>query len=129
MRTRLCVCVFRMVYVCVWPGCIDLSKRRVAASDRVKCEDRYKKACTVQSMLGHISLTLKVPLEDLCRRISFPLYKRFGHAYDAFQLADRCVWWMLLMRLECCQPSASFAVIRTECLKGSAFHLRSERCC
>jgi translation initiation factor 2 subunit 1 len=26
-------------------------------------------------------------LEDLCRTVSWPLYKKYGHAYDAFKLA------------------------------------------
>jgi translation initiation factor 2 alpha subunit (eIF-2alpha) len=36
-----------------------------------------------------MSLKLDTPLEDLCTRISWPLYRKFGHAYDAFQMAER----------------------------------------
>lgn len=70
-------------------ACIDLSKRRVTPEDRAKCEERYNKASLVHSIMGQMSLKFDTPMEDLCSRISWPLYRKFGHAYDAFQMAER----------------------------------------
>ena len=37
-------------------------------------------------MLRHLADTRKVELEGLYTRIGWPLYAKFGHAYDAFKL-------------------------------------------
>jgi translation initiation factor 2 subunit 1 len=68
-------------------GYIDLSKRQVAPEDIAKCEDRYNKAKAVHSVLRHIASVKSLSLQDLYRSIGWPLYKKYGHAYDAFKLA------------------------------------------
>eukprot|EP00563_Minutocellus_polymorphus_P016921 CAMPEP_0181051838 /NCGR_PEP_ID=MMETSP1070-20121207/17263_1 /TAXON_ID=265543 /ORGANISM="Minutocellus polymorphus, Strain NH13" /LENGTH=382 /DNA_ID=CAMNT_0023130877 /DNA_START=135 /DNA_END=1281 /DNA_ORIENTATION=+ len=68
-------------------GYIDLSKRRVSPEDIAKCEDRYNKAKAVHGVLRHLAERRKLFLEDLYERIGWPLYKKYGHAYDAFKLA------------------------------------------
>ena len=68
-------------------GYIDLSKRRVDPEDVVKCEDRYNKAKAVHSVMRHLAQTHKLNLEAAYMQIAWPLYKHFGHAYDAFKLA------------------------------------------
>jgi len=68
-------------------GYIDLSKRRVDPEDAIKCEERYNKAKAVHSVLRHVAEVKDLKLEDLCRTVSWPLYKKYGHAYDAFKLA------------------------------------------
>jgi translation initiation factor 2 subunit 1 len=68
-------------------GYIDLSKRRVDPEDVVKCEDRYNKAKAVHSVMRHLAQTHKLNLEAAYSMIAWPLYKHFGHAYDAFKLA------------------------------------------
>mmetsp|Transcript_44664 Transcript_44664/g.77293 ORF Transcript_44664/g.77293 Transcript_44664/m.77293 type:complete len:358 (+) Transcript_44664:78-1151(+) len=68
-------------------GYIDLSKRRVSPEDVAKCEDRYNKAKAVHSVLRHVADQQGAALEDLYRRCGWPLYRRAGHAYDAFKLA------------------------------------------
>ena len=68
-------------------GYIDLSKRRVAPEDIVKCEDRYNKAKHVHAVLRHIAEKRKLFLEDLYEKIGWPLYRKYGHSYDAFKLA------------------------------------------
>ena len=70
-------------------GYIDLSKRQVAPEDIAKCEDRYNKAKAVHSVLRHIAGVKNMNLESLYRSIGWPLYKKYGHAYDAFKLALR----------------------------------------
>jgi translation initiation factor 2 subunit 1 len=74
-------------------GYIDLSKRRVSPEDIAKCEEKYNKSKAVHSIMRHVSETCKIRLEDLYMQFGWDLYKRFGHAYDAFKLmitdADR----------------------------------------
>lgn len=67
-------------------GYIDLSKRRVSAEDIAKCEEKYNKSKAVHSIMRHVSETNKIKLEDLYKQFGWDLYKRFGHAYDAFKL-------------------------------------------
>mmetsp|Transcript_24041 Transcript_24041/g.36081 ORF Transcript_24041/g.36081 Transcript_24041/m.36081 type:complete len:332 (-) Transcript_24041:332-1327(-) len=68
-------------------GYIDLSKRRVSPEDVAALEERYNKAKTVHSVLRHLADTHKYYLEDLYEKIGWPLYRKYGHAYDAFKLA------------------------------------------
>lgn len=74
-------------------GYIDLSKRRVSDEDIAKCEEKYNKSKAVHSIMRHIAESAqqqKLPgsdLEELYGKIGWPLYKKFGHAYDGFKLA------------------------------------------
>ena len=68
-------------------GYIDLSKRRVSAEDIIACEERYNKAKAVHGVLRHIAEKHRFYLQELYERIGWPLYKKYGHAYDAFKLA------------------------------------------
>lgn len=68
-------------------GYIDLSKRRVSPDDIVKCEERYNKSKAVHSIMSHIAGKLDKPIEQLYESISWPLDKKYGHAYDAFKVA------------------------------------------
>lgn len=67
-------------------GYIDLSKRRVSPEDVARCDEKFNKSKTVHSILRHVSETLKIRLEDLYKQFGWDLYKRFGHAEDAFKL-------------------------------------------
>jgi translation initiation factor 2 subunit 1 len=68
-------------------GYIDLSKRRVSPEDVQACEERFNKAKAVHGVLRHVAERRKYYLEDLYEKIGWPLYKKYGHAYDAFKLA------------------------------------------
>jgi len=68
-------------------GYVDLSKRRVPAEDVQAFTSKYNKAKHVHSILFNVAKTLGFMLEDLYTAIGWPLYKRFGHAYDAFKAA------------------------------------------
>merc|ERR1712070_74232 len=61
-------------------GYIDLSKRRVSQEDVAKLEERYNKAKGVHSVLRHIAERHKYYLEDLYKKVGWPLYKKYGHA-------------------------------------------------
>ncbi|KAJ8610858.1 hypothetical protein CTAYLR_009132 [Chrysophaeum taylorii] len=67
-------------------GYIDLSKRRVSAEDVAKCEDRYNKAKAVHRVMRHVAEKRGSALEELYRKVGWPLYRKYGHAYDAFKL-------------------------------------------
>ena len=68
-------------------GYIDLSKRRVSPEDVAACEDKFNKAKAVHGVLRHLAERRKLVLEELYERIAWPLYKKYGHAYDAFKIA------------------------------------------
>eukprot|EP00727_Mastigamoeba_balamuthi_P005335 m51a1_g1480 putative translation initiation factor eif2 alpha subunit (354) ;mRNA; r:279719-281959 len=68
-------------------GYIDLSKRRVSPEEIEKCEERYNKSKAVHSIMRHLAELRKIPLEQLLQSYTWPLYKKFTHAYDAFKLA------------------------------------------
>jgi translation initiation factor 2 subunit 1 len=68
-------------------GYIDLSKRRVSPEDITKTEDKFAQSKTVHGILANVAETHHLVLEDLYRRVGWPLYKKFGHAYAALKAA------------------------------------------
>lgn len=68
-------------------GYIDLSKRRVSADDVVKCEEKFNKSKAVHSIMRHVAEKTETDLEKVNELIAWPLYDKFGHAYDAFKLS------------------------------------------
>jgi translation initiation factor 2 subunit 1 len=73
--------------LCLTIGYIDLSKRRVSPEDVVKCEERFNKSKAVHSIMRHVAEKTNVPLEELYQAVGWPLYRKYGHAYDAFKIA------------------------------------------
>jgi len=69
-------------------GYIDLSKRRVSTEDVAKCEEKYNKSKTVHSIMRHVAELTHQNLETLYKQFGWPLYRKYGHAYDAFKLAN-----------------------------------------
>ncbi|XP_026420674.1 eukaryotic translation initiation factor 2 subunit alpha homolog [Papaver somniferum] len=67
-------------------GYIDLSKRRVSEEDIAVCEERYNKSKLVHSIMRHVAETMQLDLEDLYTHVGWPLYRSYGHAYEAFKL-------------------------------------------
>lgn len=67
-------------------GYIDLSKRRVSEEDIQTCEERYNKSKLVHSIMRHVAETLSLDLEDLYIHVGWPLYKKYGHAFEAFKV-------------------------------------------
>jgi len=66
-------------------GYIDLSKRRVSEEDVAGCEERYNKSKLVHSIMRHVADTMDADLEDLYTHVAWPLYKKYGHAFEAFK--------------------------------------------
>ncbi|KAJ1558419.1 hypothetical protein HK096_000996, partial [Nowakowskiella sp. JEL0078] len=68
-------------------GYIDLSKRRVSPEDIMKCEEKFRKSTLVHGIMRHVAQKLGLDLEELYNDVGWPLYKTYGHAYEAFKLA------------------------------------------
>jgi len=67
-------------------GYIDLSKRRVDPEGVAACEDRYNKAKAVHRVLRQVAEIKGMVLKQLYKEVGWPLYKKYGHCYDAFKL-------------------------------------------
>lgn len=66
-------------------GYIDLSKRRVSPEDVAKCEERFAKSRMVHSIMRHVAETCGADLDQLYGEVGWPLYRMYGHCYDAFR--------------------------------------------
>nr|XP_043620152.1 eukaryotic translation initiation factor 2 subunit alpha homolog [Erigeron canadensis] len=66
-------------------GYIYLSKKRLTKNDIKVCEERYAKSKLVHSIMRHVSKTMNVDLEDLYIHVGWPLYQKYGHAFEAFK--------------------------------------------
>ncbi|CAH8356386.1 unnamed protein product [Eruca vesicaria subsp. sativa] len=69
-------------------GYINLTKRKgkVTEEDIQTCEERYNKSKLVHSIMRHVAETLSLDLEDLYVNIGWPLYRKYGHAFEAFKV-------------------------------------------
>lgn len=68
-------------------GYIDLSKREVNDVDTFECKEKYKKSKQVHSIMLRVAKNLGLETEDLYKQFGWPLYGKYGHAYDAFRMA------------------------------------------
>lgn len=68
-------------------GYIDLSKRRVSPEEAEAFEEKYTKSKTVHSILRHVAEKHDIELESLYQKVGWPLYRLYGHAFDAFKTA------------------------------------------
>lgn len=73
-------------------GYIDLSKRRVSPEEIIKCEEKFAKGKTVNSILRHTAEVLKMnsdeEFENLYERTAWKIdekYKKPGHSYEIFK--------------------------------------------
>ena len=66
-------------------GYIDLSKRRVSPEDVQACEEKYNKSKMVHSIMRHVAETTNASLPDLYEYMGWPLYQKYGHAFEAFK--------------------------------------------
>jgi translation initiation factor 2 subunit 1 len=67
-------------------GYIDLSKKTVVPEDVGKAEDRFNKAKAVHRVLRQVAEQKGMVLKTLYQQVGWPLYKKYGHCYDAFRL-------------------------------------------
>ena len=68
-------------------GYIDLSKRRVSPEDVAACEEKYNKSKMVHSIMRHVAetSTCGTTLSDLYEHMGWPLYRKYGHCFEAFK--------------------------------------------
>ena len=85
-------------------GYIDLSKRRVSPEDVAVCEERFSKSKMVHSIMRHVAETTGQDVEQLYKCIAWPLYKAYGHAFDAFKVCAAGRRETLSALLECFCP-------------------------
>jgi hypothetical protein len=72
-------------------GYIDLSKRRVSPEDIAASEDKFNKSKMVHSIMRHVAETTGQNVEELYKDVGWPLYKKYGHAFEAFKVRHRCL--------------------------------------
>lgn len=63
----------------------------MSATDIVKCEERYNKSKAVHSIMSTVAKKENKDLEVLYEQLAWPLYAKYGHAYDAFKAALKYV--------------------------------------
>ena len=67
---------------------IDLSKKKVLASDGAACEIHFKKAKMVHNILKQMAVKIgsECTLEYLYEKFGWDLYDKYGHAFDDFRV-------------------------------------------
>ena len=68
-------------------GYVDLSKRRVELEDASAKEESFARAKAVHGIMRHVAKTHDIPVNDLCCKASWPLYKnkKYADAFDAYK--------------------------------------------
>lgn len=76
-------------------GYIDLSKRRVSPEEVEKFEEKFNRSKLVHSIMRHVAERKDLELEELYRSVGWPLYRKYGHAFEAFKaaLTDPAAVW------------------------------------
>ena len=57
----------------------------MSPEDIAKCDERYNKSKMVHSIMRHVAETTGADLEALYTQIAWPMYRLYGHAFDAFK--------------------------------------------
>lgn len=80
-RTEICM----VLRVDEDKGYVDLSKRRVAPEDATAKEEQFAKAKAVHGIMRHVAHSSDIEVEELCNKVSWPLYAKYKDAFDAFR--------------------------------------------
>ncbi|KAG9395261.1 Translation initiation factor 2 alpha subunit [Carpediemonas membranifera] len=65
-------------------GFIDLSKKNVEESEVHMAEERYANAKLVHTVMAQLAAITEIPLLELNEHITWPLYRKYKHGYNAF---------------------------------------------
>ena len=57
----------------------------MSPEDVAACEEKYNKSKMVHSIMRHVAETTTTSLSDLYEYMGWPLYKKYGHAFEAFK--------------------------------------------
>lgn len=79
--------VLRVIRVDTSQGYIDLSKKSVKSEEIEEFKETYSLSKIVHGIMKLLAFKTKQDLEKLYAQCCWPLYKTFGHAYDAFKEA------------------------------------------
>jgi len=66
-------------------GYVDLSKRRVDPDDFNAKEEQFARAKGVHGIMRHVAQTHDIPVNELCSKASWPLYKTHKDAFEAWK--------------------------------------------
>lgn len=66
-------------------GYIDLSKRRVDPEDKSAKDEMFAKSKAVHGIMRHVSQLHNIDVIELCRKISWPLYRKYTDAHEALR--------------------------------------------
>ena len=78
--------VLRVLRVDPTKGYIDLSKKAVKPDEIKEFKKFYSKSSAVHTIMKMLSLHTKKPINELYEQIAWPLYAKYGHAFDAFKI-------------------------------------------
>jgi len=62
-------------------GYTDLSKRRVDLPEASVKEQAFSRAKAVHSVMCHVATKNEIGVEELCKKVSWPLFKQYGDAF------------------------------------------------
>ncbi|KAJ2779875.1 hypothetical protein H4R18_003768 [Coemansia javaensis] len=68
-------------------GYIDLTKKTISVDEIQSCKDKYKMSSKVHTIITHVAQKLERDPEQLYIKFGWPLYAKYGHAYNAFKTA------------------------------------------
>lgn len=68
-------------------GYTDLSKRQVTSVERKSCDEKYQRAKIVTNIMRQAAQDSKKPIATCMTKVAWPLYAKYGHAYDALKQA------------------------------------------
>jgi len=68
-------------------GYVDLTMKHLNKADEEECQERFRQSKAVDSILRHISVTHRQPLEMLYRNIAWPLARneKYSHPLEALK--------------------------------------------
>mmetsp|Transcript_43891 Transcript_43891/g.80449 ORF Transcript_43891/g.80449 Transcript_43891/m.80449 type:complete len:358 (+) Transcript_43891:43-1116(+) len=129
-RTEVC----RVLRVDEEKGYIDLSKRRVAPEEAQEKEEAFAKAKAVHGIMRHVAKANEINVEDLCMKISWPLYMKHApegqlqevrgrEAYECFRkhVAEESNVWD---QIDFSQPGADLTSMEEKIKAEIEVHLK-----
>jgi len=66
-------------------GYINLSKKRVEPEDAAPKMEEFAKAKAVHGIMQHVSAKYGLEVEEMCKKVSWPLYEKYGSSFEAFK--------------------------------------------
>mmetsp|Transcript_97763 Transcript_97763/g.315624 ORF Transcript_97763/g.315624 Transcript_97763/m.315624 type:complete len:335 (+) Transcript_97763:61-1065(+) len=118
-RTEICM----VLRVDEEKGYVDLSKRRVDPEDAARKAEQFAKAKAVHGIMRHVAQVNDVPVEELCQKVSWPLYAKYQDAHEAFRkhINEELNLWQ---ELDFSQPGQDLSHVAEKIQADIDVHLR-----